>query len=46
MGHSDIRVTMDTYAGLFESDKDDHAARLDAGASEFASQTNVRKMFA
>ncbi len=46
MGHSDIRVTMDTYAGLFESDKDDHAARLDAGASKFVSQTNVRKMFA
>lgn len=46
MGHSDIRLTMDTYAGLFETDKDDHAARLDAAAANVVSQTNVRKMFA
>ena len=46
MGHSDIRLTMDTYAGLLESDKDDHAARLDAAAANVVSQTNVRKMFA
>ena len=29
MGHSDIRLTMDTYAGLFEEDRDDLGARLD-----------------
>ncbi len=32
MGHSDIRLTMDVYASLFEEDKDDHAARLSAAA--------------
>ncbi len=45
MGHSDIRLTMDVYASLFEEDKDDHAARLSAAAkrafSEKCSQ-NVR----
>ncbi len=30
MGHSDIRLTMDLYAGLFDEDRNDHAARLDA----------------
>jgi len=34
MGHSDIRLTMDTYAGVFELDKDDHAARLSAAAEK------------
>lgn len=34
MGHSDIRLTMDTYAGIFELDKDDHAARLSAAAEK------------
>ena len=32
MGHSDIRLTMDLYAGLFDEDRSDHAARLDAVA--------------
>ena len=34
MGHSDIRLTMDTYAALFDEDRDDHASRLDAVARE------------
>ena len=34
MGHSDIRLTMDTYAGVYELDKDDHAARLSAAAEK------------
>ena len=45
MGHSDIRLTMDTYAGVFELDKDDHAARLSAAAekaSEDKCSQNVR----
>jgi integrase len=48
MGHSDIRLTMDTYAGLFETDKDNHAALLDraaqtASSSDDCSQ-NVRTL--
>jgi integrase len=45
MGHSDIRLTLDTYAGVFELDKDDHAARLSAAAekaSEDKCSQNVR----
>jgi integrase len=45
MGHSDIRLTMDTYAGVFELDKDDHAARLSAAAEkafEVKCSQNVR----
>ena len=34
MGHADIRLTMNTYAGLFEADRNDHADRLDALARE------------
>ncbi len=45
MGHSDIRLTMDVYASLFEEDKDDQATRLSVTAkrafSEKCSQ-NVR----
>ncbi len=45
MGHSNIRLTMDVYATLFEEDKDDQTARLSAAAkrafSEKCSQ-NIR----
>ena len=34
MAHSDIRLTKDTYAGVFELDEDDHAARLSAAAEK------------
>ena len=30
MGHSDIRLTMDTYVGLFQSDIDTHGSALNA----------------
>jgi integrase len=43
MGHSDIRLTMDTYAGLFETDRDEHARRLDSAISAARSAQNVRK---
>ncbi len=38
MGHSNIRLTMDVYATLFEEDKDDHAARLSAAAKRAFSE--------
>jgi hypothetical protein len=34
MGHSDIRLTMDVYASLFEEDRDDHGSRLSDAAEE------------
>ena len=34
MGHSDIRLTMDVYASLFEEDRDDHASRLSKAAEQ------------
>ena len=37
MGHSDIRLTMEVYASLFEQDGDDHVSRLcDASAAAFS----------
>ena len=44
MGHSDIRLTMDIYASLFEEGRDDHASRL-LDAAEEAFSKNVRKMY-
>ena len=45
MGHSDIRLTMDIYASLFEEDRDDHGSRLSDAAEEAFSKKcsqNVR----
>ena len=45
MGHSDIRLTMDIYASLFEEDRDDHGSRLsDAAEQAFSNKCtqNVR----
>ena len=47
MGHSDIRLTMDIYASLFEEDRDDHGSRLsDAAEEAFAKKCsqNVRTL--
>ena len=33
MGHSDIRLTLDTYGGLFPDDLDSLAAELDAAVA-------------
>ncbi|MDB9921764.1 hypothetical protein OAD85_08405 [Actinomycetota bacterium] len=44
MGHSDIRLTMDIYASLFEEDRDDHGSRLSDAAKETFSK-NVPKMY-
>jgi integrase len=40
MGHSDIRLTLDTYGGLFGDDLDALAQRMDAAASEGLSTGN------
>ena len=47
MGHSDIRLTMDIYASLFEEDRDDHGSRLSDAAEEAFSKKcsqNVRTL--
>ena len=47
MGHSDIRLTMDVYASLFEEDRDDHASRLSKAAEKAFSNKctqNVRTL--
>ena len=40
MGHSDIRLTLDTYGGLFGDDLNALAERMDAAASDSLSATN------
>lgn len=40
MGHSDIRLTLDTYGGLFGDDLDALAERIDAAASQGVSAEN------
>ena len=45
MGHSNIRLTMETYADVFELDKDDHAPAYRQQQRRLL-RTNVRKMFA
>jgi integrase len=40
MGHSDIRLTLDTYGGLFGDDLDALAERMDAAASQRVSAEN------
>ena len=40
MGHSDIRLTLDTYGGLFGDDLNALAERMDTAASDSLSATN------
>lgn len=44
MGHSDIRLTLDTYGGLFGDDLDALAQRMDEAASQDASTMNGSSM--
>ncbi len=44
MGHSDIRLTLDTYGGLFGDDLDSLAESMNAAVQGSGSQTNVVKM--
>lgn len=44
LGHSDIRLTLQTYGGLYGDDLDVLAERLDGVASTSAAETNVVKM--
>jgi hypothetical protein len=44
MGHSDIRLTLDTYGGLFGDDLDALADRMDEAASHGASPANGSAM--
>ena len=41
MGHSDIRLTLDTYGGLFGDDLDSLAESMNAAVQGSGSQTNV-----
>lgn len=45
MGHSDIRLTLDTYGGLFGDDLDGLALSLDRAAQGKPQTTNVPEMF-
>ena len=44
MGHSDIRLTLDTYGGLFGDDLDALAASMDEAATQRVPSTNGSKM--
>ena len=44
MGHSDIRLTLDTYGGLFGDDLDALAASMDEAATQRVPNTNGSKM--
>ena len=44
MGHSDIRLTLDTYGGLFGDDLDALAQRMDEAASQDAFTVNGSSM--
>jgi len=44
MGHSDIRLTWDTYGGLFGDDLDALAASMDEAATQRVPNTNGSKM--
>ena len=44
MGHSDIRLTLDTYGGLFGDDLDSLADSMNAAVQGAGSETNVVKM--
>lgn len=44
MGHSDIRLTLDTYGGLFGDDLDSLAESMNAAVQGSGSETNVVKM--
>ena len=44
MGHSDIRLTLDTYGGLFGDDLDALAASMDEAATQRVPDTNRSKM--
>ncbi len=44
MGHSDIRLTLDTYGGLFGDDLDSLAESMNAAVQRSGAETNVVKM--